>query len=104
MRPHLTIQLPGSRGTVFGEGLGVSFQEEASLSWPSTPPKCGGSPPGISPQGPAFPALLLVQIKAVRPHRRQPTRLPRPWDSPGKNMTNSLAAGFSELLDSLSCI
>ena len=22
---------------------------------------------------------------SVRPHRRQPTRLPRPWDSPGKN-------------------
>ena len=21
----------------------------------------------------------------MRPHRRQPTRLPRPWDSPGKN-------------------
>ena len=21
----------------------------------------------------------------VRPHRRQPTRLPRPWDPPGKN-------------------
>ena len=21
----------------------------------------------------------------VRPHRRQPARLPRPWDSPGKN-------------------
>ena len=21
----------------------------------------------------------------VRPHRRRPTRLPRPWDSPGKN-------------------
>ena len=21
----------------------------------------------------------------VRPHRQQPTRLPRPWDSPGKN-------------------
>ena len=21
----------------------------------------------------------------VRPHGRQPTRLPRPWDSPGKN-------------------
>jgi len=21
----------------------------------------------------------------VRPHKRQPTRLPRPWDSPGKN-------------------
>ena len=22
---------------------------------------------------------------SVRPHRRQPTRLPRPWNSPGKN-------------------
>ena len=22
---------------------------------------------------------------SVKPHRRQPTRLPRPWDSPGKN-------------------
>ena len=22
---------------------------------------------------------------SMRPHRRQPTRLPRPWDSPGKN-------------------
>ena len=22
---------------------------------------------------------------SVRPHRRHPTRLPRPWDSPGKN-------------------
>ena len=22
---------------------------------------------------------------SVRPHRRQPTRLPLPWDSPGKN-------------------
>ena len=22
---------------------------------------------------------------SVRPHRRQPTRLPRPWDAPGKN-------------------
>ena len=23
---------------------------------------------------------------SVRPQRRQPTRLPRPWDSPGKNI------------------
>ena len=22
----------------------------------------------------------------MQPHRRQPTRLPRPWDSPGKNI------------------
>ena len=29
--------------------------------------------------------LLQVVSDSVRPHRRQPTRLPRPWDSPGKN-------------------
>ena len=32
--------------------------------------------------------LLLsrpVVSDSVRPQRRQPTRLPRPWDSPGKN-------------------
>ena len=26
-----------------------------------------------------------VMSDSVRPHRRQPARLPRPWDSPGKN-------------------
>ena len=30
-------------------------------------------------------AKLLVVSDSVRPHRRQPTRLPHPWDSPGKN-------------------
>ena len=30
-------------------------------------------------------AKSLVVSDSVRPHRRQPTRLPRPWDSPGKN-------------------
>ena len=33
-------------------------------------------------------ALCLVASvvsDCVRPHERQPTRLPRPWDSPGKN-------------------
>ena len=31
--------------------------------------------------------LLLSHFvsDSVRPHRQQPTRLPRPWDSPGKN-------------------
>ena len=34
--------------------------------------------------------LMLCQVTSVmsdsvRPHRRQPIRLPRPWDSPGKN-------------------
>ena len=26
-----------------------------------------------------------VVSNSVRPHSQQPTRLPRPWDSPGKN-------------------
>ena len=30
-------------------------------------------------------AVALVVSDSVRPHGRQPTRLPRPWDSPGKN-------------------
>jgi len=31
--------------------------------------------------------LLLSRFmsNSVQPHRQQPTRLPRPWDSPGKN-------------------
>ena len=29
--------------------------------------------------------LASVVSKSVRPHRQQPTRLHRPWDSPGKN-------------------
>ena len=31
---------------------------------------------------------------SARPYRRQPTRLPRPWDSPGKN-TRWVAISFS---------
>ena len=30
-------------------------------------------------------AVASVVSNSVRPHRRQPTRLPRPWDTPGKN-------------------
>ena len=29
--------------------------------------------------------ITSVVSDSVRPHRRPPTRLPRPWDSPGKN-------------------
>ena len=29
--------------------------------------------------------IASVVADSVRPYRRQPTRLPRPWDSPGKN-------------------
>ena len=30
-------------------------------------------------------AKSLESSPTLRPHRRQPTRLPHPWDSPGKN-------------------
>ena len=30
-------------------------------------------------------AASLQSCPTLRPHKRQPTRLPRPWDSPGKN-------------------
>ena len=29
--------------------------------------------------------IYSVVSNSVQPHRRQPTRLPHPWDSPGKN-------------------
>ena len=39
-----------------------------------------------SPQASAAAAKSLQLCPdSVRPHRWQPTRLPRPWDSPGKN-------------------
>ena len=36
---------------------------------------------------PSLLLLLLSHFSRIQlwPHRRQPTRLPRPWDSPGKN-------------------
>ena len=32
-----------------------------------------------------FNLVVEVVSDSVRPQRRQPTRVPRPWDSPGKN-------------------
>ena len=31
-------------------------------------------------------SLQSCPTNSMRPHRRQPTRLPHPWDSPGKNI------------------
>ena len=46
-------------------------------------PKCIVSKYQSSPATAA--AKSLQSCQTMRPHRRQPTRLPRPWDSPGKN-------------------
>ena len=64
---------PGSRG----EASGALQDTALSVPSPSSPgqPECGG-PAAAKP---------LQQCPTLRPHRRQPTRLPRPWDSPGKN-------------------
>ena len=41
----------------------------------------------------------------MRPHRRQPTRLPRPWDSPGKNTGVGCHFLFQRVkVKSLSCV
>ena len=32
-----------------------------------------------------YDVMHAAKSHSVRPHRRQPTRLPHPWDSPGKN-------------------
>ena len=42
-------------------------------------------PPGKSPQKIHCCCCCCVMSDSVRPHRWQPTRLPHPWDSPGKN-------------------
>ena len=39
----------------------------------------------LSGSAAAAAAVTSVVSDSVRPHRQQPTRLPRPWDSPGKN-------------------
>ena len=36
----------------------------------------------------AVAAKSIQLCPTLQPHRRQPTRLPRPWDSPGKNTGN----------------
>ena len=39
----------------------------------------------LQPYGLYAAAKLLQSCPTLRPHRWQPTRPPRPWDSPGKN-------------------
>ena len=48
-------------------------------------PKCPSTGEQENPMWSAAAEVTSVVFDSVRPHRRQPTRLPRPWDSPGKN-------------------
>ena len=54
--------------------------------WPHEPqharPPCSSPTPRVHPM---LNAVTSVVFDSVRPYRQQPTRLPHPWDSPGKN-------------------
>ena len=84
----------------------LSMEFSRQEYWSGLPfPSPGDLPdPGIKPTSPSLELVSLtieplgepliiscccevasVMSDSVRPHRRQPTRLPRPWDSPGKN-------------------
>ena len=94
----------------FGTPGNVAFQPPLSMEfsrqeyWSGLPfPSPGDLPdPGMESRSPALQAdslpseppgkpLAAAAAKSlqscltVQPHRRQPTRLPHPWDSPGKN-------------------
>ena len=59
------------------------------LYWVAYPFSSGSSQPrnwtGVCCIAAAAAAKSLQSCPTLQPHRRQPTRLPRPWDSPGKN-------------------
>ena len=84
--------------------LSMGFPRE-EYEWVAMPSSRGSSPPGIEPnclalqvnslptshqelpmvKTAAAAAKLLRVSDSVWPQGRQPTRFPRPWDSPGKN-------------------
>ena len=75
-------------------GLPSTVPAEPSLSTISAKATDVQEKPSWTPSTPFPPYLFCccccsvtsVVSDSVRPHRRQPTRLPRPWDSPGKNI------------------
>ena len=62
-----------------------SLVPQQHSGFPSVPPLEGILQQSNSIATAAAAAVASVVSDSVRPHRRQPTRLPRPWDSPGKN-------------------
>ena len=71
-----------------GEGLCLrghsrTKQDPTGASWADTAPVSFAVAPLRSSWIPVL--SHFSRVCSVQPHRRQPTRLPRPWDSPGKN-------------------
>ena len=67
--------------------MSVRFPRQEYWSGLSFPSPGDLAKPGfeLAPPAAAAAAKSLQSCPTVRPHRRQPTRLPHPWDSPGKN-------------------
>ena len=56
------------------------------IGWGEGMVKVQGRPPDhTAPETDCCCCVTSVVSDSVRPHRRQPTSLPRPWDFPGKN-------------------
>ena len=78
--------------------LSMRFSRQEYWSGLPCPPPGDLPNPGIKPRSPILWAdslpseptgkpiyIYIYMSDSVRPHRWQPTRLPHPWDSPGKN-------------------
>ena len=73
--------------------LGEPQRQVSALSTSGSPgrwlcnPERGAPPPDLSLAASSCCCCQAAAVvsDSVRPQRRQPTRLPRPWDSPGKN-------------------
>ena len=65
------------------------FSVSGGAGWPGCPHPGLCCRPPQTPSHCRAPLLLLLshfsRVQLCVTHRRQPTRLPRPWDSPGKN-------------------
>ena len=84
--PPLTPQQE-KKGNWVGEGVRTGVSGEPH---PISQPASSLDRPGLRPPSSFFCnslLLLLSRFNRVRlqSHRQQPTRLPRPWDSPGQN-------------------
>ena len=94
---YWALSEPSARRTVRGDSWGFAAfsgpgEEGAPVLWslrPLQPPcHCDCAERAVEAGWPRATARGRAQgdpWAGVRPHRRQPTRLPRPWDSPGKN-------------------
>ena len=80
-RSHLLVTYPplsGNRSSTGSKSLFISTAKYLDLTLTEKWQLVSDIPAAAA-------AKSLQSCPTVRPHRRQPTRLPRPWDSPGKN-------------------